>query len=128
MAYRIGQVGDRILYAPTYRDAEDARNLLDADPQLQPATLTMVEALVSDHRPVRAFRARMARKPSFSLVDELAGMPVRQAGGAACLKERNVMLVAERGDAVIKRLRAQVRRLKDEVRTLRSCRKGNGHA
>jgi hypothetical protein len=63
MAYRIGQVGDRILYAPTWRDAVEARNLLDDDPQLQPATLSMVEALVSDYRPVPVLRRSRARKP-----------------------------------------------------------------
>lgn len=54
-----------------------------------------------------------------TLEDELSEMPVRQSGGAAYLKEREVILIARRGDKVIKRLRSKVEKLRDEVKRLR---------
>lgn len=206
MAYRIGQVGDFILYAPTYKDAVDARALLDDDPQQSPATLALVEALICDRRPVprpalaagapaaddddaddgaleameqqiyeqeqadeaqnseyaccecgfinkakdghhpgircphsgrcgqcgnnwpcEEHKGQVRRLRRETLVEELTALPVRQVGGAAHLKERNVMLVAKRGDALIKGLRSEVRRLKAEVQSLRKVR-GGRHA
>lgn len=61
MAYRIGQVGDFVLYAPTYKDVVEARHLLEDDPQQRPETLSMVEALVCDRRP-----AGVGREPGIA--------------------------------------------------------------
>jgi hypothetical protein len=115
MPYRIGRVGDRILYAPTYQDAQEAIRLLEDYPG-KPEALSMVEALVSDYLPVVS-SPRKKTKRQRTLVDELTDLPVRQAGGAACLKERDAVAIARRGDRTIGRLRRQVRELRKELQT-----------
>lgn len=54
-----------------------------------------------------------------TLEDELSEMPVRQSGGATCLKERDVILVAKKWDRTIKRLRSRAKKLGKEIKRLR---------